>query len=60
MAKMGMLTFPDLEIDVLSKDSAVVFGSWTLQEEKDNPKGKFTLIFRKFKESWKIVHDYTS
>lgn len=59
-AKMGTLTFSDLEVDVLSKNSATVLGSWALAREKDNPKGKFTLIFRKFKDGWKIVHDHTS
>jgi len=59
-AKMGTLTFSDLEIEVLSKDAAKVLGSWSLAREKDNPKGKFTLIFRKFKDGWKIVHDHTS
>ncbi len=58
--KMGVLTFSDLEVKVLSKDSAVVLGSWALRREKDNPKGKFSLIFRKFKDDWKIVHDHTS
>ena len=52
--------FSDLEVDVLSKDSAVVLGSWALAREKDNPKGKFTLIFKRFKDGWKIVHDHTS
>ena len=59
-AKMGTLVFSDLEFNVLSKDSAAVLGSWALTLEKDNPKGKFTLIFRKFKDGWKIVHDHTS
>ena len=59
-AKMGTLTFSDLEVDVLSKDSATVLGSWALAREKDNPNGKFTLIFRKFKDGWKIIHDHTS
>ena len=58
--KMGTLTFSDLEITVLSKDAAVVLGSWALARENDNPKGKFTLIFRKFKDGWRIVHDHTS
>lgn len=58
--KMGVLTFSDLEINVLSKDAAVVLGNWALQREKDNPKGKFTLIFRKFKDGWRVVHDHTS
>lgn len=59
-AKMGTLTFSDLEIDVLSKDAAVVLGTWSLQREKDNPKGKFTLIFRRFKDGWRVVMDHTS
>ncbi|MEQ1761950.1 MAG: DUF4440 domain-containing protein [Pyrinomonadaceae bacterium] len=59
-AAMGLLTFSDLEITVVSKDAAVVLGSWSLKRVKDNPGGKFTLIFRKFKEGWRIVHDHTS
>ncbi len=59
-AKMGALAFTDLEITVLSKDAAVVLGSWSLKRATDNPKGKFTLIFRRVKEGWRIVHDHTS
>ena len=59
-AKMGALEFSDLEITVLSKDAAVVLGNWKLQREADTPGGKFTLIFRKFKDGWRIVHDHTS
>lgn len=59
-AKMGTLTFSDLEITVLSKDAAVVLGSWSLKREKDDPGGKFTLVFRRFKEGWRIVMDHTS
>ncbi len=59
-ALMGKLTFSELDITVLSKDSAFVVGSWLLTREKDNPKGKFTLLFRKFKEGWRIVADHSS
>jgi ketosteroid isomerase-like protein len=58
--KMGTLAFSDLEIEVLSKDAAVVLGSWSLARAADNPNGKFTLIFRKFKDGWRIIHDHTS
>lgn len=58
--KMGTLSFSSLEIDVLSKDVAVVLGSWSLARVGDNPHGKFTLVFRKFKEGWRIVRDHTS
>lgn len=57
---MGKLTFSELEIEVLSKDAAFVTGSWHLKREKDDPKGKFTLLFRKFKEGWRIVADHSS
>ena len=59
-AKMGTLTFSDLEITELSKDSAVVLGSWSLAREGDNPHGKFTLTFRRFPEGWRIIIDHTS
>lgn len=58
--KMGTLTFTDLTVDVLSKDAAIVLGSWALARANDNPKGKFTLLFRKTREGWRIVHDHTS
>lgn len=59
-AAMGTLTFSDLEITVLSKDAAFVVGSWSLAREKDRPHGKFTLLFRKFKEGWRITADHSS
>jgi ketosteroid isomerase-like protein len=59
-SKMGILAFSDLEIEPLSKDSAKVIGKWALKREKDEPKGRFTLIFRKFKDGWRIIHDHTS
>ena len=59
-AKMGVLTFSDLEVNVLSKDAAIVLGNWSVAREKDNPKGRFTLVFRRFKDGWKIIHDHTS
>lgn len=58
--KMGTLAFSDLEFTFLSKDAAVVLGSWSLARVSDNPKGKFTLLFRKLKEGWRIVMDHTS
>ncbi|HQX56081.1 MAG TPA: DUF4440 domain-containing protein [Pyrinomonadaceae bacterium] len=59
-SKMGVLTFSDLEITMLGKNAAVVLGNWSLAREKDNPNGKFTLTFRKFKEGWRIIMDHTS
>jgi len=58
--KMGELSFSDLEITMLSKDSAVVLGRWLLKRASDEPHGRFTLIFKKTKNGWKIIHDHTS
>ena len=38
-AKMGTLTFSDLEITPLSRDSAVVFGSWKLKRAAISHRG---------------------
>lgn len=59
--EMGKLEFSDLKIEPLGKDAAFVRGAWrlTLSDGK-TPHGLFTLIFRKFPEGWKIVHDHTS
>jgi uncharacterized protein (TIGR02246 family) len=59
-AKMGTLTFSDLEIEQLGPDSAFALGRWELKRTTDNPHGRFTLIFRKTPGGWRIVHDHTS
>jgi uncharacterized protein (TIGR02246 family) len=58
--KMGTLTFSDVEVTMLSKDAALVLGRWHLKRSKDEPHGRFTLLFRKTNAGWRIVHDHTS
>ncbi len=59
--EMGNLRFSDLEVETLASDAALVRGAWQLTTtDGKNPHGLFTLIFRKFPEGWKIVHDHTS
>ena len=58
--KMGTLTFSDLEITILSNDAALALGRWRLKRANDEPHGTFTLLFRKKKSGWKIVHDHSS
>lgn len=60
LATMGLLTFTDLEIDVLSKTDALVFGRWELTREKDRPGGLFTLHMKNIDGVWKIKSDHTS
>jgi len=58
--KMGTLTFSDLKTSALSNDAAVVIGRWHLQRANDQPHGRFTLVFRRTRQGWRIVHDHTS
>ena len=58
--KMGTLEFSELEIKPLGKDAAVALGRWKLTREKDTPHGRFTLIFHRTKNGWRIIHDHTS
>jgi len=60
-AEMGKLEFSDLQIEMLSPQSAFVRGQFhlTLSNGKQ-PHGLFTLIFREFPEGWRIVHDHSS
>ncbi|HEX3144771.1 MAG TPA: nuclear transport factor 2 family protein [Pyrinomonadaceae bacterium] len=58
--KMGTLTFSDLEINLVSGDAALVLGRWRLKRASDEPHGTFTLLFRKTKAGWRIVHDHSS
>jgi beta-aspartyl-peptidase (threonine type) len=58
---MGKLEFSALRIETLAADAASVRGAWqlTLPDGK-TPHGLFTLVFRRFPDGWKIVHDHTS
>jgi ketosteroid isomerase-like protein len=57
---MGTLTFSDIAVNPLTSNEALVYGTWALKRERDEPWGKFTLIFRRMPEGWRIVHDHTS
>ena len=59
-AAMGVLTFSDLDVNVLAPDAALVFGRWRLQNDKGEPNGLFTLLFRKTGAGWRVVADHTS
>lgn len=59
--EMGKLEFSDLRIEALGSDAAFVRGAWHLtMSDGKTPHGLFTLVFRRFLDGWKIVHDHTS
>lgn len=59
--EMGKLEFSDLRIEPLGTEAAFVRGAWHLtMSDGKTPHGLFTLVFWKFSDGWKIVHDHTS
>ena len=59
--EMGKLDFANLRIEMLGSDSAFVRGEFHLtMSDGKTPHGLFTLIFRKFPDGWKIVHDHSA
>ena len=61
-ATMGKLHFDILDIDLLSKNSAIVLGKWLLIREKSKGdlSGHFSAILKKINGHWVIVIDHTS
>lgn len=59
-AAMGQLDFSDLEFRFLGADFALVLGHWHLKREKGDIGGVFSLVWQRFPQGWKIIHDHTS
>jgi uncharacterized protein (TIGR02246 family) len=62
-ARMGQLTFGDLEVRPLGADFAVVVGRWALARDAagGGPAGGwFTLTLRRTSDGWRIILDHTS
>ncbi len=58
---MGKLEFSNLRIEMLGPEAAFVRGEFHLtMPDGKTPHGLFTLVFRKFPNGWKIIHDHTS
>jgi ketosteroid isomerase-like protein len=59
-AAMGELDFSELEFRFLGPDAALVLGHWHLKREKGDIGGVFSLVWQRFPDGWKIIHDHTS
>jgi len=58
---MGRLEFANLRVEMLGADAAFVRGEFHLtMPDGKTPHGLFTLVFRRFPEGWKIVHDQSA
>ncbi len=58
--KMGTLRFSEIKVTLIGPDAALVSGGWKLNRATDRPHGRFTLLFRKRAEGWRIVYDHSS
>jgi ketosteroid isomerase-like protein len=57
---MGQLDFSALEFRFLGADAVLVLGHWHLTRAKGDLGGVFTLVWQRFPEGWRIIHDHTS
>ena len=57
---MGQLDFSALEFRFLGADAALVLGHWHLTRATGDLGGVFTLVWQRFPEGWRIIHDHTS
>jgi len=57
---MGHLEFSDVEFHFLGHDAALVLGKWHLTREKGDVGGVYTLVWERFSQGWRIIHDHTS
>src|SRR5579864_889328 len=59
-AAMGRLDFSNLEFRFLGRDAALVLGHWHLARAQGDIGGVFSLVWQRFPEGWRIIHDHTS
>lgn len=59
---MGRLIFDLKEMQQLSPETMLVVGKWHLKRDvaAGNLEGYFSVIFRKFRDGWKIIADHSS
>ena len=58
--EMGKLEFANLRIEMLGPEAAFVRGEFHLtMSDGKTPHGLFTLVFCRFPEGWKIIHDHS-
>jgi ketosteroid isomerase-like protein len=58
--QMGTLNFAELTIKPISSVLALADGRWQLKRANDAPHGRFTLLFSRINNNWRIIHDTTT
>src|SRR3954468_9462842 len=59
-AKMGTLVFSDVDLRPGGNDDVIVPDAWKLTRHAHTPHGRFTLIFHRRPEGWRIVCGHSS
>ena len=57
--KMGTLNFSEVQVKMLGKNYAHIFGKWKLLRKDGDLGGIYTLVLQKFNNGWKIISDHT-
>ena len=60
---MGALTFSEIDVRPLGTEFALAHGKFSLKRTASgggDASGRFTLVLRKTKAGWKIIHDHSS
>jgi uncharacterized protein (TIGR02246 family) len=57
---MGQLDFSALDFRFLGPDAALVLGHWHLTRAQGDVGGVFSLVWQRFPEGWRVIHDHTS
>ena len=60
---MGTLTFSEIEVRPLAAGLALATGKYDLKRTAaggGDASGRFTLVIRKTRAGWKIIHDHSS
>lgn len=58
--RRGTLEFTEVAVSVPCDDTAWVTGRWSVDLPDTVRSGRFTLIFRRTGDGWRIVHDHSS
>jgi ketosteroid isomerase-like protein len=62
-AAMGTLTYSEMVIRMVSPELAIMTGRFELKRAQNaggDSTGRFTLIWKRTPEGWKIIHDHSS
>jgi uncharacterized protein (TIGR02246 family) len=61
--KRGTLAYSEMEVRPLGKDYALMLGKFALKRTAaggGDASGRFTLVWKKTRAGWRIIHDHTS